>query len=88
VGRIDDRLRRLEQAYGDPCPECGWDGAPESLEYTVGFGQRAQMVPGIENPEEVPPEESKYCAACGRAIKIVLTWGDRVGKKLADRRTR
>jgi hypothetical protein len=46
------------------------------------------MVPGIENPEEMPPEESEYCAACGRAIKIVLAWGDRVGKKLADRRTR
>ena len=85
---LKNRIKRLEGSEGRPCPECGWDGAPDSLKYTVGFGQRARMVLGIENPEVMPPEESEYCATCGRAIKIVLRWGDRVGKKLAERRTR
>jgi hypothetical protein len=85
---LNDRIKRLEGSEGRPCSECGWDGDPNSLEYTVGFGQRARMVPGIENSEEIPPEESEYCATCGRAIKIVLRWGDHVKKMLAKRKTK
>jgi hypothetical protein len=76
VGRIDGRLRRLEQAYGKPCPECGWDGRDESLDWEIVWGTKSGNIPTTDNPDDWLPVEPRWCATCGCPEVLVITWGD------------
>jgi hypothetical protein len=76
VGRIGDRLRRLEQAYGKPCPECGYNGDPDTLDWRVVWGTKSGKPPAYDGPEDWLESEPEWCATCGRPEVLVITWGD------------
>ncbi len=61
---IARRIEALEEIHGrGPCEECG-DG---------GEGPSSWEVVWVD-PDG--PAEPKWCSTCGRAVEIVITWGD------------
>ena len=76
MGRIGDRLRRLEQAYGKPCPECGFDGDYDGLEWVVEWGTKSGNIRTCDNPDDWLDSEPEWCATCGHQLVYVIRWGD------------
>jgi hypothetical protein len=68
VGRLERRIKNLEDCSGRECPECGFDGDWSKVKFEVEFWD------GDE--EHTGPEETTYCESCGAPAHIVLTWGD------------
>ena len=61
---IARRIARLMAENPPPCETCGFDpGEPIT-------GCRVEWSDAIE------PDEPEYCATCGRADRIVVTWAD------------
>ena len=62
---IERRVTRLEATTdrGDKCPECGFDGDWSKVRFD------------FERPTS---RRERYCGTCGRPLRIVLRWEDRV----------
>jgi hypothetical protein len=67
-GRLNGRVRRLENGRTGPCPECGFDGDWSKAKIEIDW--RA------DKDEDNGPKETIYCETCGEPVHIVLTWGD------------
>ena len=62
---IARRVRRLEQAVKDRCPECRGPWRPgDPVKYVIDWGDG-------EAPDPPPP-----CPRCGRERKIAVDWPD------------
>ncbi len=60
------RIARLKDANPAPCGACRFDPGAPIAAYTVEWA------------DSEGPDEPEYCAACGRADRIVVTWAEEV----------
>lgn len=67
LGRLNGRLRRLENGHLEPCEECGWTCDWSNVELVVTWGD---VDP---DQDESGPE---WCGTCGHQITYVVTWAD------------
>lgn len=64
---LKDRIRRLENADGGGCGECGWPNVTFNLIW------RDAQTP--DEPEREPElREPEHCPGCGRPLRISLEW--------------
>ena len=64
---ISRRLARLEASHHPPCEACGFDPNAPITAYSVEWMYADE------------PDEPGNCEGCGRADRIVVTWGDEDG---------
>lgn len=64
-GRLNGRLRRLENGHPEPCEECGWAGDRFNVDLVVTW---EDMEP---DPDDSGPE---WCGTCGHQLTYVVTW--------------
>jgi hypothetical protein len=64
-GRLNGRVKRLENGRQVPCEECGFDGDLSSADIVVKW---------CDSEEDTGPEKTTYCEGCGGPTVIVVTW--------------
>ena len=64
-GRLNGRVRRLEDGRLSPCEECGFDGDWSNVEIVVEWH---------DSEEDTGPRKTTYCETCGEPTAIVVTW--------------
>jgi hypothetical protein len=64
--RLESRLRVLEGGTGGKCPRCNFDGDWSKV--------RFQIEPGYGDGKD----KSERCETCGRPMRIVLRWEEKV----------
>jgi hypothetical protein len=64
-GRLDGRVKRLENGRRVPCEECGFDGDWSSADIVLEWH---------DSEEDTCPGKTTYCEGCGEPTAIVVTW--------------
>ena len=63
-GRLEGRVKRLEDGHREPCEECGFDGNWGSVDIEWYDGEK-----------DTGPEKTTSCESCGEPTEII-TWDD------------
>jgi hypothetical protein len=69
-GRLNGRVKRLENGRVKPCEECGFGGDRSDVEIVVEWTD----LDG--EGEYTGPEKTTYCETCGEPAETVVTWED------------